>query len=186
MNRLTFRGHKGYGLLKGKLCNYASYSFACKLYEGIELLDAALEKLIYYEDLEEQLEEVYGECPDLLEAVVNVLAKHEGFDLGNQIKSKLLTDKTVDTWERWKKEDEEGRLIELPCKVGDTVYVYIDFDNKIFEGKVKSFEYDEVKKCWLAKISTSNGLYYKKINDFGRNIFTSYEDAEKVLKEMEG
>lgn len=78
MSRLTFRGHKGYGLLKGKSCSYASHSFGCQLDEGVKLLDAAFEKLTKYEDLEEQ-----------------------------------------------------GRLIELPCKVGDIVYAPIDFENKI-------------------------------------------------------
>lgn len=129
MSRLTFRGHKGYGLLKGKSCSYASHSFDCQLDEGVKLLDAAFEKLTQYEDLEEQ-----------------------------------------------------GRLIELPCKVGDIVYAPIDFENKIFEGKVKSFEYNDIKKCWLVKISTSKGLCYEKIRDFGKKIFISYKEAEKALK----
>lgn len=54
MSRLTFRGHKGYGFLKGKSCSYASHSFDCQLDEGVKLLDAAFEKLTQYEDLEEQ------------------------------------------------------------------------------------------------------------------------------------
>lgn len=58
--------------------------------------------------------------------------------------------------------EEQGRLIELPCKVGDTVYASIDFDNKIFDGKVKSLEYDEVKKCWLAEILFQNDFVMKK------------------------
>lgn len=72
----------------------------------------------------------------------------------------------------------------MPCKVGDIVYAPIDFENKIFEGKVKSFEYNDIKKCWLVKISTSKGLCYEKIRDFGKKIFISYKEAEKALKKM--
>lgn len=34
-------------------------------------------RLKYYEDLEEKLQEVYGDNPDLLETVVNGFVKHE-------------------------------------------------------------------------------------------------------------
>lgn len=80
------------------------------------------DKLSHYENLEKQLEEVYGECPDLLETAIQVLVKHVGFDLGKQLKSKLITDESVDQWENWTKADKEGRLLELPCKTNDENY----------------------------------------------------------------
>lgn len=39
----------------------------------------------------------------------------------NTLKSRLLTDEDVDKWEEYKQLEEQGRLIKLPCKVGDTV-----------------------------------------------------------------
>ena len=61
-----------------------------------------LEKLTAYEDLEEKLEKVYGECDGLLEVVVNGLVKHEGAEIGKPKKARLLTDEDVDKWEEWR------------------------------------------------------------------------------------
>lgn len=52
--RLTIIGHKRNVLLKGSCCNYGKISYSCRLKEGKEKLDAALNKLAEYENLEEQ------------------------------------------------------------------------------------------------------------------------------------
>ena len=142
MSRLTFRGHKEYGLLKGKLCNYASRSFECQLDEGIELLDSALEKLIHYEDLEEQ-----------------------------------------------------GKLLELPCKVGDTVYLIYgrytpcskygeEFEEYSCQGCKD--ECDSRKEyCIHKNVSVDLEWIARHMNDFGKTVFITKEEAEKALKEKE-
>ncbi len=133
------------------------------------------DKLSHYENLEKQLEEVYGECPDLLETVINVLVKHEGFDLGNQLKSKLLTHEAVDQWERWKKADKEGRLIELPCKIDDFVYCIIGTISykEPSDPPVYSYRIEERK------------FKLDMIYRFGKTVFIAREEAEKVLQKME-
>ena len=56
----------------------------------------------HYEDLEERLQSVYGECDGLLEKVVEGLVKHEGVEFEKPMKSRLLTDDDVDKWDRLK------------------------------------------------------------------------------------
>lgn len=94
-----------------------------------EILKKMHDKLGKYEDMEEQLEKVYGECEGLLEIAIKHIVDIEkyGADIGNPLKSILLTDESAEKWEKWKKLYEQGKLIEIPCKLGDTVYVISDY-----------------------------------------------------------
>lgn len=86
------------------------------------------EKLGYYEDLEERLCAIYGECDGLLEKLVEHLEKHYGIDLPDPIfKVRLLTDSEVDRWEEYKTLEEQGKLLKLPCK---TVWFICDRKTK--------------------------------------------------------
>ena len=52
--------------------------------------------------MDRKLREVYGDCEGLLEKAVFLLCDHEGVDVGNPIKARLLTDEDVDKWEAYK------------------------------------------------------------------------------------
>lgn len=82
--------------------------------------------------------------------------------------------------------EEDGRLVILPkCNIGDTVYLPIDFQNKIYTGKVEGFEYAKMRNTWVVKIKTDDeGTCYEAFEDFGKTFFLDVEDAAKVLKEM--
>ena len=84
--------------------------------------------------------------------------------------------------------EEEGRLVILPkCNIGYTVYIPIDFQNKIYTGTVDGFEYSPRRNKWVAKIITDDGeKCYEAFDDFGKTFFLDIEDAAKALKEMEG
>ena len=84
--------------------------------------------------------------------------------------------------------EEEGRLAILPkCNIGDTVYIPIDFQNKIYTGEIEGFEYSKMRNAWVVKIRTDDeGTCYEAFDDFGKTFFLEAEDAEKALKEMEG
>lgn len=79
--------------------------------------------------------------------------------------------------------EEQGLLMKLPCKVGDTVYVvkYLD-EGYIVEAKVDSF-----------KTRKDAILAYDKFDKFigclagglGRRAFLTKSEAEKTLAEME-
>lgn len=82
--------------------------------------------------------------------------------------------------------EEEGRLVILPkCNIGDTVYLPIDFQNKIYTGEIEGFEYAKMRNTWVAKIRTDDGkTCYEAFEDFGKTFFLDVEDAAKALKEM--
>ena len=67
--------------------------------------------------------------------------------------------------------EEEGRLVVLPCKVGDFVYKIIyqrdNFDDRSY------------------RIVTEVRFRLDMIDDIGKTIFLTREEAEKALKEME-
>lgn len=76
--------------------------------------------------------------------------------------------------------DQEGRVIVLPCKVGDTVYFALL--GRIIEKQVFS----------IVSFSNSTRIYcggtseYFRPEDIGKTFFLAREEAEKALQEMEG
>lgn len=97
-------------------------------------------KLQEYEDLEEQLESVYGECDGLLEKVIDGLVKHEGVELEKPMKARLLTDEDVDKWDRLK--DEMERIVErLEEELNESLMQtgsYEDYD-AYYHGEAQAF-----------------------------------------------
>lgn len=76
--------------------------------------------------------------------------------------------------------DKEGRVIVLPCKVGDTVYFALL--GRIIEKQVFS----------IVSFSNSTRIYcdgtseYFRPEDIGKTFFLAREEAEKALEGMEG
>jgi len=69
------------------------------------------------------------------------------------------------------KADKDGRVVVLPCKVGDTVYrlQYVEPTPGRFTVGVVPIKFALI---WL--------------EEFGKTVFLSHEEAEKALQEMEG
>ena len=63
--------------------------------------------------------------------------------------------------------EEQGLLLRLPCKVGDSIYSVIEDGLTIVELK---FSLD---------------FYARRKNDFGKTVFLTEAEAEQKLKEME-
>ena len=63
--------------------------------------------------------------------------------------------------------DEQGLLLRLPCKVGDSIYSVIEDGLTIIELK---FSLD---------------FYVRRKNDIGKTVFLTKAEAEQKLKEME-
>lgn len=82
--------------------------------------------------------------------------------------------------------EEEGRLVVLPCKVGDTVYLIDDIDC-VFEREsiVTEIEIDKdgVTIMIQDEIPICSSGY--NLSDFGEIVFLTREEAEKALEEME-
>ena len=72
----------------------------------------------------------------------------------------------------------EGRLVELPCKVGDTVYEANHFWNRVIERNVAF-----VLIC-KSSIYVKNGC--GDSFEFGKECFLTREEAEAALERMSG
>lgn len=73
--------------------------------------------------------------------------------------------------------DEQGLLVRLPCKVGDTMYDIVGKPLRIVEHKVDAFHID--KKGFHLQII--NGVLEKKQE---AKVYFSREEAEKKLEKM--
>lgn len=72
--------------------------------------------------------------------------------------------------------EEQGKLLKLPCAVGDTVYtIYSDEDSSfIEESKVEEVS---THRVWIDST-------YFDYDDFGKTVFLTREEAEAALKEL--
>lgn len=96
--------------------------------------------------------------------------------------------------------DEQGSSQQLPCKVGETVWVVtspfnvfndIEYDedmkNEVYEAFVSSVTFYECGEQYRIYAKATNhfiGAYFREC-DFGKTVFLTKSEAEAKLKEME-
>lgn len=78
------------------------------------------------------------------------------------------------------KADKEGRVVVLPCKVGDKLYRV--FAGEIFEHRVGSMKYFAIQGRWDIETYPFCPCVESSI---GKTVFLTSEEAEKALQEME-
>ena len=78
---------------------------------------------------------------------------------------------------KWIKADKDGRLVMLPCKVGDKLYRV--FAGEILEHKVGNMRYLAIQGRW--DIDTSPFCSYVE-SSIGKTIFLTHEQAERALE----
>ena len=77
--------------------------------------------------------------------------------------------------------EEQGRLIKLPCKIGDTIYNTTWWDNIQEKVIVKGKTYYRT----IPKHKVSKSIFsYSDINEFGKTVFLTKKEAEEKLKEL--
>lgn len=102
---------------------------------------------------------------------------------------------------RYEDAEEQGFLLRLPCKVGDTVYVVttpfnvfddIEYDenmkDEVYESYVSSVSFYESGEQYRIYAKATNhfiGAYFREC-DFGKTVFFTQEEAEAKLKELRG
>lgn len=75
--------------------------------------------------------------------------------------------------------EEAGRLIELPCKIGDTVYGIRRYQDRIVKsGTVSEMYFNQNMKLIIVIKNLCRGSW-------GENIFRTKEEAEAALKGVE-
>lgn len=79
--------------------------------------------------------------------------------------------------------EEQGRFLKLPCAVGDTVYVKMQFGG-IAEAEVRDFTF--FLSCGFCIVVTSDKFDKQNIpfSEFGKTVFLTKSAAEQALKEM--
>ena len=79
--------------------------------------------------------------------------------------------------------DKDGRVVVLPCKVGDTVWRIIrDGEPHITRDEVRDMYFaDDMTPC--VELVGGRVTFTEK---FGKTVFLRREEAEKALREMEG
>ena len=79
--------------------------------------------------------------------------------------------------------DKDGRVVVLPCKVGDTVWRIVrDGEPHITRDEVRDMYFaDDMTPC--VELVGGRVTFTEK---FGKTVFLSREEAEKALRGMEG
>ena len=90
--------------------------------------------------------------------------------------------------------EEQGRLIKLPCKVGDTVWSFVY--ETIICGEVIAIKYEISVENYGNYIEEKITIDFRDIDgefeatidfqDFGKKVFLTKEEVETKLKEMKG
>lgn len=89
--------------------------------------------------------------------------------------------------------EEQGRLLKLPCKVGDVVYrINIGAMEPVIPLRVVEYRFKIVGNCIREKICCSDDflckqpsiIYYSE--DIGNKVFLTKSEAEAKLKELKG
>ena len=79
---------------------------------------------------------------------------------------------------------DRNRSVELPCKVGDTVYVKMQFGGYA-EAEVRDYSY--FISCGFCVVVTSIKFDKQNIpfSEFGKTVFLTREEAERALNSSE-
>lgn len=91
----------------------------------------------------------------------------------------------VDRMKELTEADKDGRLVVLPCKMGQRVFALLDTDKHISECEVKQIGMgNKIGFIGLEPIGTRGREYGVALNGFGKTVFLTREEAEKALEAM--
>lgn len=149
------------------------YGSGCKI-KDCPFETAVCDRLASYEDT--------GVEPEAVETVKLALAAKHMVDL------ETLNNTPISRLVELAEADKDGRVVVLPCKVGETVY----FVNakQILEFTVVGYAVDETGISWVHsehvdKIGNTNERTFSP-DRFGKNTFLTREEAERAMQEREG
>ena len=77
----------------------------------------------------------------------------------------------------------DGRVVVLPCKVGQRVFALLDADQHISECEVKQIGLsDKIGFVGIEPIGNRGRQYGVSLNGFGKTVFLTRKEAEKALE----
>lgn len=129
-------------------------------------------------------------CP-LLRQYLDTRLTPEEIDMDHEAAEqlrRLCRDCDLDRLEKLAEADKDGRLVVLPCKAGDTVYE-VTSRKTISEYRVKAIRVELF--CTFIEWDIVAGFVDKSIfgvpvNEIGKTVFLTREEAEKALEAMKG
>ena len=83
--------------------------------------------------------------------------------------------------------DKDGRVVVVPCKVGQRVFALLDTDKHISECEVKQIGMgNKIGFIGLEPIGARGREYGVALNGFDKTVFLTREEAEKALEVKDG
>lgn len=129
------------------------------------------ERLKAYEDTGLGPEEVERSKLEIEAGCVKAIARTYGID--------------INCLRKLAEADKDGRLVVLPCKVGQRVFALLDTDKHISECEVKQIGLgNEIGFVGLEPIGARGREYGVSLNGFGKTVFLTRDEAEKALEAM--
>lgn len=164
MERLTFEGN---------FCEIARCGYPTCPYKDGCSQKQVWERLKQYEDTKRTPEQIEALEAAIMGKAVAQITEFEGLPIAR------LRELAV--------ADQKGRVIVLPCKVGQRVFALLDTDKHISECEIKQIGLgNEIGFVGLEPIGARGREYGVALNGFGKTVFLTREEAEKALAEMEG
>lgn len=133
------------------------------------------------------MQEVIEHCDETTELMERVFTCiHDGGEFGQIESKRYLEHKQTAEWlrqlQKYKDLEEQGRLITLPCKIGDTVWDIKWWDDttetRVIDGKTY------FRRVMKHKVTKSKFKLFDYEN-FGKTVFLTKEEAEAALKGAE-
>jgi hypothetical protein len=91
----------------------------------------------------------------------------------------------VDRMKELTEADKDGRLVVLPCKMGQRVFALLDTNTHISECEVKQIGMgNKIGFIGLEPIGARGREYGVSLNGFGKTVFLTREEVEKALEAM--
>lgn len=122
----------------------------------------------------EAIEELKYDCNELGKAIPCDTSWAESFE-----NAYAMAINAMEELQQYRKAEENGLLLRLPCKVGDNVYIIAE--KSISEQRVQRATNDSEGKIEFCTRKRGFALF-----DFGKTVFLTHEEAEAKLAEMEG
>lgn len=148
-------------------------------------LEKAFKELDEYQDLEERLHKIFGEesTLSLVDVVDTIEMKLSDPDKKHPINAIILTYEDADKWKEYKKLEEQGLLVRLPCKIGDDLYCIVNGEVKKL--KVHSFGVPDFEITDIEFKYVDGFKIVRFVGELGKTVFITREEAEKKLEEMQ-
>ena len=130
-----------------------------------------------------------------LEKSIKILMEHtQHFVPTEDLEHLYSVIETAEKVSKYENAEEEGRLVVLPCKVGDAVYLLFVADviekkiiYEIFKAKVTKITIDRFRAIFSFETLDKDKYKAEQTQEaFGKTVFLTRGEAEKALKEMKG